>query len=151
MFGELYHSRVLELAADIPFSCRLEAPHGAATRVARICGSEVEVEVRLDAGRRISAIAVIPRACALGQAAASVLARSALGKTSVDIRQARDALAAMLRDGADPPGGDFWELRHLAPVHAYPPRHASTLLAFEAAVDAIASAEAHVDEQGRSE
>jgi NifU-like protein involved in Fe-S cluster formation len=100
----------------------------------------VQVDVRLDEAGRIAAIGVEPKACALGQAAASILARTAIGKSLADIAAARDALKAMLKDGAEPPAGDFWELRHLAPVRDYPPRHASTLLAFEAAVEAMQQA-----------
>jgi NifU-like protein involved in Fe-S cluster formation len=137
MFGELYHNRVLELAADIPHSGRLAHPQGSSLKVSRVCGSTVEVDVVLDADGRIAEIAVEPKACALGQAATSILAQHAIGKTYAEIVAARDALKAMLKDGAEPPQGDFWELRHLAPVHAYPPRHASTMLAFEAAVEAM--------------
>jgi NifU-like protein involved in Fe-S cluster formation len=46
----------------------------------------------------------------------------------------------MLKEGAEPPQGEFWELRHLQPVHDYPPRHASTMLAFEAAAEAMRQA-----------
>ena len=81
-----------------------------------------------------------PKACALGQAATSILAEHAVGATVLEIRAARDALRAMLKDGAPPPEGRFWELRHLEPVADYPPRHVSTLLAFEAAVAAIDAA-----------
>jgi NifU-like protein involved in Fe-S cluster formation len=98
------------------------------------------VDVKLDAAGRLKAIGVEPKACALGQAATSILARVGIGKTLEEIRAARDALKAMLKDGAEPPTGDFWELRHLAPVRDYPPRHASTLLAFEAAVEAMEQA-----------
>src|SRR5262249_19277929 len=133
MFGELYHNRVLELAADIPHVGRLDQAEGSSLKVSRVCGSTVNVDVALNAEGRIAAIAVDPKACALGQAATSILARHAIGKSLAQMKAARDALKAMLKDGAEPPQGDFWELRHLAPVHAYPPRHASTLLAFEAA------------------
>ena len=137
MFGELYHNRVLELAADIPHVGTLANPHGRSLKVSRVCGSIVSVDVNLDAHGRIAEIAVDPKACALGQAATSILARHAIGKSLAEMKAARDALKAMLKDGAEPPQGDFWELRHLAPVHAYPPRHASTLLAFEAVVEAM--------------
>lgn len=140
MFGELYHNRVLELAADIPHGQRLAGPDGSSLKVSRVCGSTVQVDVKLDAEGRISAIGVDPKACALGQAATSILARAGMGKSLAEIIAARDALKAMLKDGAEPPSGDFWELRHLAPVRDYPPRHASTLLAFEAAVEAMEQA-----------
>ncbi|MBX3509962.1 MAG: iron-sulfur cluster assembly scaffold protein [Hyphomonadaceae bacterium] len=137
---DLYHGRILELAADIPHVGRLENADGAATKVSRVCGSVVTVELRLKDGL-VSEIAVHPKACALGQAATAVLAMNAIGATPTEIRAARDGLAKMLREGAAPPVGRFWELRHLEGVRDYPARHASTLLAFDAAVDALAQAE----------
>jgi NifU-like protein involved in Fe-S cluster formation len=83
-------------------------------------------------------------ACALGQAAASVFAANAVGATVAEIAAARDALRAMLRENGPPPTGRFWELRHLEGVRDYPQRHVSTMLAFEAAVAAIADARAKV-------
>jgi NifU-like protein involved in Fe-S cluster formation len=138
---DLYHPRILELAADIPHVGRLENPDGAATKVSRVCGSVVTVELKLKDGR-VSEIAVHPKACALGQAATGVLAMNAIDATPAEIRQARDALRAMLKDGAAPPKGRFWELRHLEGVRDYPPRHASTMLAFDAAVEALEQARA---------
>jgi NifU-like protein involved in Fe-S cluster formation len=138
---DLYHGRVMELAADIPHVGRLEHPDGAATKVSKICGSVVTVELNLKDGV-VSEIAVHPKACALGQAATGVLAMNAIGATPVEIRAARDALKAMLKEGGPPPSGRFWELRHLEGVRAYPARHASTMLAFDAAVDAVEQARA---------
>jgi len=143
MFGELYHNRILELAGDIPHLGSLERPDGASLKVSRVCGSTVNVEVQLDADGRIAAIAVDPKACALGQAATSILAREAVGRSLEEIRAARDRLHGMLKGTAEPPSagdGAFWEIRHLAPVRDYPPRHASTLLAFDAVVEAIEQA-----------
>lgn len=137
---DLYHARILELAADMPHVGRLEAPDGAATKVSKICGSVVTVELNMEAGK-VSAIAVHPKACALGQASTAVLAINAIGATPEEIRAAREGLRAMLKDGAPPPSGRFWELRHLEGVREYPARHASTLLAFDAAVEALAQAE----------
>jgi NifU-like protein involved in Fe-S cluster formation len=138
---ELYHPRILELAAGIPHLGRLPAAQGSATKVSRICGSVVTVDVVLD-GDRVSALAAEPKACALGQASTAILAAAAVGATVQEITEARDALRAMLKEGGPPPAGRFWELRHLSGVAGYPPRHASTLLAFEAAVAAIAAAQA---------
>jgi len=139
--SELYHNRILELAAGIPHVGRLADPEGSAFKVSRVCGSTVNVDVKLDeAGQRVTEIAVDPKACALGQATTAILAEHAVGASVDEIRAARDALRAMLKDGAAPPGGRFWELRHLEPVADYPPRHTSTLLAFEAAVAAIEEA-----------
>jgi NifU-like protein involved in Fe-S cluster formation len=138
---DLYHPRIMELAAEIPHVGRLDNPDGAATKVSRVCGSVVTVELNLKDGA-VSAIAVHPKACALGQAATGVLAMHAIGATADEIRAARDALRAMLKQGAPPPAGRFWELRHLEGVRDYPPRHASTMLAFDAAVEALDQAHA---------
>jgi NifU-like protein involved in Fe-S cluster formation len=140
MFGELYHNRVLELAADIPHAERLKEPQGSSLKVSRVCGSTVAVDVNLDDEGKIIEIGVEPKACALGQAATSILARHAIGRSLVEIETARDALHAMLKESAEPPEGEFWELRHLQPVRDYPPRHASTMLAFEAAAEAMKEA-----------
>jgi NifU-like protein involved in Fe-S cluster formation len=135
MFDDLYNGRVLELAADIPNVGRLAQPTGTSTKVSKLCGSVVTVDVVVENGT-VMAIAVDPKACALGQASTAVLAGAAVGATIDDLVKARDALKAMLKDGAAPPEGRFWELRYLEGVREYPPRHASTLLAFEAAVEA---------------
>lgn len=138
---DLYHNRVLELAADIPHVGTLADAHGSATKVSRICGSSVRVDVKLsDDGHMVEAIAVDPEACALGQAATAILAENAVGATYDELAIARDQLRAMLKDGAEPPRGRFWELRHLEGVRDYPPRHASTMLAFEAILAAIETA-----------
>jgi len=88
---------------------------------------------------RVTAFAQEVRACALGQAAAAVLGQNVLGASVEEIVLARDALAAMLRDGGPPPPGRFSDLAVLQVVKDYPARHASTLLAFEAAVEAAAA------------
>lgn len=136
MTGDLYSSRVLELAAAVPLTGPVSGEAASAHRVSRLCGSEVAVGLTVAHGV-ISSFAIDPRACALGQASASVLAANAIGATPEEVREARDALVAMLRQGAPPPRGRFWELRYLEPVRDYPPRHASTLLAFDAAVEAL--------------
>jgi NifU-like protein involved in Fe-S cluster formation len=133
---DLYHPRILELAADMPHVGRLDAPDGASTKVSRVCGSVVTVELKLADGK-VSDIAVHPKACALGQAATGVLAMHAIGATAAEIRAARDSLRAMLKEGAAAPAGRFWELRHLEGVKDYPARHASTMLAWDAAVEAL--------------
>jgi len=140
---DLYHPRVLELAAEIPHAGRLQAPGGSATKVSRVCGSIVTVDLDVEDGV-VTRFAIDPKACALGQAAAAVLAMHAIGARVEEIRAARDGLHAMLKDGAPPPEGRFWELRHLEGVRNYPPRHASTMLAFDAAIAAIEQAAARV-------
>ena len=139
--ADLYHNRVLELAANIPALDPIDGAEGSAEKVSRICGSTVRVDVTLnEAGTHIAAIRVDPKACALGQAATAILAEGAVGASIDEIQAAHDGLRAMLKDGAEPPKGRFWELRHLAGVADYPPRHGSTLLAFEAALAAIDAA-----------
>ncbi len=138
---DLYHPRVFELAGDIAHIGRLAQPHGTATRVSKICGSTATVDVTLD-GERIADFAIEIEACALGQASASVLAAHAAGASIAEITAARDALFAMLKQDGPPPAGRFWELRHLEGVRAYPQRHTSTLLAFDACLAAIAAARA---------
>ncbi len=140
---DLYHNRVLELAAEIPNLGTLPAPDGSAEKVSRVCGSTVRVDVCLsEDGDMLTAIAVDPKACALGQAVTSILSEHAIGARVDEIQAARDGLEAMLKAGAEPPRGRFYELRHLEGVRDYPPRHASTLLAFDAALAAIAAARA---------
>ena len=136
---DLYHPRIFELASDIARVGRLPAPQGTATKVSKICGSEVTVDVALD-GDVITDFAIEVEACALGQASSSVLAAHAVGATVAEIAAARDALHAMLKENGAPPGGRFWELRHLEGVRAYPQRHVSTLLAWEATLAAVEDA-----------
>jgi NifU-like protein involved in Fe-S cluster formation len=136
MTTDLYSGRVLELAAQIPHLGQLAAPHGRAFKVARLCGSTVSVDVMMD-GNIVSEFAIEPKACALGQASASVLARNIIGVSRDEVAAARETFAAMLKENGPAPGGCFWELRYLEAVADYPPRHASTLLAFDAALAAI--------------
>lgn len=139
--ADLYHNRVLELAADIPHVGVLSDADGSAMKLARICGSTVRVDVKLAADNTtITQIAVDPKACALGQAATAILSENAIGATYDELVAARDAMRAMLKDGGEPPRGRFWELRHLEGVRDYPPRHASTMLPFEAVIEAIETA-----------
>ncbi|GBF56776.1 iron-sulfur cluster assembly scaffold protein IscU [Candidatus Phycosocius bacilliformis] len=143
MSHDLYSPRVLELAADIPHVGLLASPNGRAHRVSRLCGSRIDLDLTLDEGH-VSAAGIEPKACALGQASASILMRHILGASPDEIRNARDSFRAMLKEAGPPPTGRFWELRYLEAVRDYPPRHASALLAFEAACDALDEAEKSV-------
>jgi NifU-like protein involved in Fe-S cluster formation len=142
MIDELYSARILGLAANMPRAGRLAAPDGSAERVAKLCGSRVVVDVVMD-GDRVADFAQEVKACALGQAAASVLGAHVLGATLSEIEMARDAFCAMLKTGGPPPDGRFSDLAMLEPVKDYAPRHASTLLAFEATVEACRQAMVH--------
>ncbi|WP_018995674.1 iron-sulfur cluster assembly scaffold protein [Hirschia maritima] len=143
MFDEIYHNRVLELAANIPNVQRLDDAHGSAKKVSRVCGSVITVDVKLDENGKIAEVGFEPEACVLGQTSCSVLSGHAVGRTLEDIITVRDEFRAMLKEGAPPPGGDFWELRHLEGVRDYPQRHTSTLLAFEALIAAIQDAKSN--------
>lgn len=138
---QLYSRRILALASDIPHLGRLPAPQGSGAARSPQCGSTVSVEVAMD-GETVTAFAQQVRACALGQASAAILGQSVTGASETELRAARDALAAMLRDGAPPPEGRFAALAALAPAKDFHNRHASILLAWNAALDAIAAARA---------
>jgi NifU-like protein involved in Fe-S cluster formation len=135
MIDELYSAKILKAAANMPRAGRLAAPDGSAEKVAKLCGSRVTVDVKLEDGR-IADYAQDVKACALGQAAAAILGEHVLGASVEEIEMARDALRAMLKSGGPAPEGRFSDLAMLAPVKDYPPRHASTLLAFEATAEA---------------
>ena len=141
MIDDLYSDRILRLAANMPHAGRLPHPDGTAEKTAKLCGSRIVVDVRMQ-DDRVADFAQDAKACALGQAAAAVLGANAIGASAAEIEGARDALRAMLKAGGPAPEGRFADLAVLAPVRDFPPRHASTLLAFEAAVAAIADARA---------
>lgn len=136
MTSDPYSSDVLTLAADIPHIGRLENPDASVHRVARLCGSTLDLDLSMSEGA-ISMIGLEVQACALGQAAASVFAREAIGAKPEDILTGRDNLKAMLKEGVKIPSGRFEALQVLAPAKDYPARHGSILLAFEAAAEAI--------------
>lgn len=140
MLDDLYSARILALAANMPRAGRLDAPQASVERVAKLCGSRITVDVVLDAEGRVADFAQDVQACALGQAAAAVLGENIIGASRDEIETARDAFHAMLKSGGDPPEGRFKDLAVLQPVKDYPARHASSLLAFEAALAAVQQA-----------
>lgn len=131
----LYSRRLLALAADIPHLGRLPAPAASATRRSPQCGSTVTAHVRVADGR-IADFAQEVRACALGQASAAVLGGAILGQRIDDLSAARDALHAMLTAGGNPPIGAFEGVEALVPARDFPNRHASIMLAWDAALAA---------------
>jgi NifU-like protein involved in Fe-S cluster formation len=136
MIDDLYSAKILTLAANLPHAGRLPVPQGSAEKVSKLCGSKVIVDVVMD-GERVADFAQDVQACALGQASAAVLGAGVIGATQAEIDEARAALYAMLKTGGSAPKGRFSDLAMLAPVKDYPPRHASTMLAFEAAAEAV--------------
>lgn len=139
----LYSRQLLALAASIPHLGRLDAPDGAASRRSPQCGSSVRTEVRLE-GERIAGFAQEVRACALGQASAGLLGRHMPGLTVAELEAARDALAAMLA-GAPAPEGEMADLAALSAARDFPNRHASIMLAWDAAVAAAREARSAPD------
>jgi NifU-like protein involved in Fe-S cluster formation len=133
---KLYSGRILELAADIPHLGRLSAPDGTARKRSPLCGSTVTVDLTLD-GDRIARFGQDVKACALGQAAASVTARAILGRTRDEVAQARGELEAMLKRGGPVPAAPFDGLEVLLPARDYANRHASILLALDATLAAM--------------
>lgn len=137
---KLYSQKILALAASMPHAARLPDPDGTARRRSPLCGSTVTVDVKLRDGRIVD-FGQDVKACALGQAAASVVGAAAIGRSRAEIETARDQLRAMLKDGGPVPDAPFDGLEVLVPARDYRNRHASILLALEATAEAMAEAE----------
>ena len=137
---KLYSQKILALAAAMPHTGRLEAPDGTARKRSPLCGSTVTVDVRVRDGR-ITGFGQDVKACALGQAAASIVGAAAIGRTRAEIETARDQLRAMLKDDGPVPAAPFDGLEVLLPAREYRNRHASILLALDATAEAMAEAE----------
>lgn len=135
----LYSGRILALAADIPHLGRLPAPQGTARKRSPLCGSTLTADVVLQDGR-VAGFAQEVKACALGQASAAIAGGAMIGRSLAELRAARDALAAMLKDGGPVPAAPFDGYEVLLPARDYRNRHASILLALEAAVEAAEQA-----------
>jgi NifU-like protein involved in Fe-S cluster formation len=139
MIDELYSLKILSLAAHMPRTGRLAAPDGSAERVAKLCGSRARVDVVLEDGR-VADYAQEVEACALGQAVASIVGEHVIGAEVSELEAARDQFRAMLKAGGPAPNGRFADLAALEPVKDYPARHASALVALEAAAEAARKA-----------
>lgn len=141
MLDEVYNRRILELAADIPRQGRLAAPDASATAHSKLCGSTVTVDLAME-GDVVTDFAHDVKACALGQASSSIMAHHVVGATASELREIRELVRRMLKENGAPPGGKWDDLKVLEPVREYRARHASTLLTFDAVVDAIGQIEA---------
>lgn len=139
MIDDLYSAKLLRLAAEMPRAGRLADPDASAEKVSKLCGSRIIVDVKV-AGGRVTDFAQDVKACALGQASASVLGAHVIGASLAELESARDAFRTMLKVDGLPPEGRFAELALLAPVKDYPARHTSAMLAFEAVTEAVAQA-----------
>ncbi|MET3891717.1 NifU-like protein involved in Fe-S cluster formation [Bosea sp. OAE506] len=140
MLSDVYNKRILELAANIPLLERLPAPDATAKAHSRLCGSTVTVDVTMD-GDVVTGFGHDVKACALGQASSSIMARHVVGSTADELRRVREQARAILKEEAEPPEGKWADLSVLVPVRDYKARHASTLLTFDAVVDAIGQIE----------
>jgi NifU-like protein involved in Fe-S cluster formation len=135
----LYNTEILRLAASVPYAERLAGPHASVVRVSPICGSRVTVDIDVDDDGRVSRFGQEVRACALGQAAAALLGNGVVGRNAGELATAHTALAGFLRGTSDTPG-DWPGLAVLGPARPHKARHASILLAFDAAAAAAAAA-----------
>lgn len=138
--SELYSDRILELAGNAPQPGRLATPDASARKVSRVCGSVIEVDVIVTDGI-ISAYGHDISACALGQTSAAIVAEQIVGTPANEFRALRDAMHAMLKSGGPAPEGKWSDLRYLEPVREFPARHKSTLLVFDAVVEALGKGE----------
>lgn len=141
MIDDVYNAKILGLAGNIGRIGRLAHPDASATAHSKLCGSTVTVDIAMD-GDRISDFGHIVKACALGQASSAIMAENVVGATATELREVRETMRRMLKENGAPPEGRFADLRYLEPVRDYKARHASTMLTFDAVVDAIDQVEA---------
>jgi NifU-like protein involved in Fe-S cluster formation len=136
MLNEVYNARILELAGNIPRLGRLPDPDATATAHSKLCGSTVTVDLKMKGGE-VSDFAHDVKACALGQASSSIMARHVIGAKPAELRELRDTVRKMLKDNGPPPTGKWADIAVLEPVRDYKARHASTMLTFDAVVSAL--------------
>lgn len=137
MIDDVYNAKILEFAGNIARIGRLENPSASAKAHSKLCGSTVVVDIVVEDGI-VTDYAHEVKACALGQASSSIMARHVVGSTAEELRGLRECLHTMLKDGGSPPDGKFVDFKYLEPVRDYKARHASTLLSADAVVDALA-------------
>lgn len=136
MIDDVYNSKLLQFAGNIGRVGVIEAPDASAKAVSKLCGSTVSIDLKMEDGR-VSDFAQRVKACALGQATASIIAENIIGATGDEIRLTHEQMIKMLKEDGEPPNGRFEELKYLQPVKDYRARHASTLLVLDALVDAL--------------
>ncbi|MGX7741076.1 iron-sulfur cluster assembly scaffold protein [Rhodopseudomonas parapalustris] len=144
MLNDVYNKRIIELAGNIPRIGRLEHPDASATAHSKLCGSTVTIDLKMD-GDTVTDFAHIVKACALGQASSSIMASHVVGSSANELRALRETVRKMLKENGAPPDGKWADIAMLEPVRDYKARHASTLLTFDAVVDAIGQIEAERD------
>lgn len=141
MLNDVYNKKIIELAGNIPRLGRLSHPDASATAHSKLCGSTVKVDVSMTDGL-VSDFAHEVKACALGQASSSIMARHVVGSSPAELRELRETVRRMLKENGAPPQGKWADIALLEPVRDYKARHASTLLTFDAVVDAVDQIEA---------
>ena len=141
MLNDIYNKRIIELAGNIPRLGRLSDPDATATAHSKLCGSTVKIDLKME-GDTVTDFAHDVKACALGQASSSIMASHVIGSTASELRELRETVRKMLKENGVPPEGKWEEIKFLEPVRDYKARHASTLLTFDAVVDAISQIEA---------
>jgi NifU-like protein involved in Fe-S cluster formation len=145
MLNEVYNRRIIELAGTIPRIGQLPDADATATAHSRLCGSTVTVHLKMD-GDQVIDFAHEVKACALGQASSSIMASHVIGSNAGELRQLRETVRKMLKENGEPPREGKWaDIAVLEPVRDYKARHASTMLTFDAVVDAIGQIEAKRD------
>jgi NifU-like protein involved in Fe-S cluster formation len=141
MLNDVYNKRIIELAGNIPRLGRLPSPDATATAHSKLCGSTVKIDLKMD-GPVVTDFAHDVKACALGQASSSIMASHVIGSTAGELRELRETVRKMLKENGKPPDGKWADIALLEPVRDYKARHASTMLTFDAVVDAIGQIEA---------
>jgi NifU-like protein involved in Fe-S cluster formation len=141
MINDIYNRKILEFAADIPALHRLDHPDATAVAHSRLCGSKVTVDLMMRDGV-VTDFGHDVKACALGQASSSIMARHVVGATGTELKTLREQMYKMLKEQGEPPTGKWADLEALVPVRDFKARHASTLLTFDAVVDAVSQIEA---------
>jgi NifU-like protein involved in Fe-S cluster formation len=136
MLNDVYNTRILELAGSIPRLGRMAHPDATATAHSKLCGSTVTVDLKMD-GDTVVDFAHDVKACALGQASSSIMARNVIGSKADELRELRETVRRMLKENGAPPTGKWADIAVLEPVRDYKARHASTMLTFDAVVSAI--------------
>jgi NifU-like protein involved in Fe-S cluster formation len=140
VLDDIYNPRILELAANIPYGNRLEHPQASATAHSKLCGSTVSVDLTMD-GDLVTEYGQTVKACLLGQAASSIMARNIIGSSAEELLEVGAKMRKMLKEDGAPPNGKWKDLEVLEPVRDFKARHASTLLVFDAVEEAIAEIE----------
>lgn len=136
MIDDVYNAKIIGYAGNIGRIGRLEKPQASATAHSKLCGSTVTIDLVMD-GSTVTDFAHEVKACALGQASSSIMARNVVGSSADELREVRETMRKMLKENGPPPEGRFGDLKYLEPVRDYKARHASTMLTFDAVVDAI--------------